>query len=296
MFSALFSGFTWGLNVVLISLFMVNFKIDNLFLAPLITAFIHDFCCFIYTTIYLAFKKKLTNFRKIIFTSDGLMMILSSLIGGPIGFSAFALAIYYIGASLTAIITAIFPAFGTYLAFLFLKEKRKNYQIIALLIAILGIIGLGYSSAFEIKNIWLGIFLALVCVVAWSFETVMCTHLVKSSLLDNELALMLKQLTSTVFYMILVGCLIIFKVFDVKTISGDYIVILLASLIGTISFFYYYKSLALIGASKTMALNITYSAFALIFGYFILNESIVLSKLIFGTIIIVGSIISAYDK
>lgn len=296
MFSGLFSGLTWGLNVVLISLFMQSFKINNLLIAPLIASFMHDSICLVYTSVYLAAKKRLKVFKKVALTKDGLMMVLASFIGGPIGFTAFVLAIYYIGASLTAIITAIFPAFGTYLAFVFLKEKRKVYQVVFLLISILGIIGLGYTSAFEIKNIWLGIFLALVCVLGWSFETVMCTHLVKSSELDNEFALMLKQITSTVAYLVIVVILYVLGVFNFESISANYYIIMFAALVGTISFLYYYKSLSLIGASKTMALNITYSAFALVFGYFILNEAITLNKLLFGTIIIVGSIISAYDK
>lgn len=296
MIRALLSGLTWGLNAVLISLFMTTFQVGNPLLAPLLASFAHDAFCLVYTSIYLASKQKLTTIKQLISSRDGKMMVLASLIGGPIGFTAFSLAIYYIGASLTAIITAIFPAFGTYLAFIFLKEKRKKYQIVALCVSILGIVALGYSSSFEIKNIWLGIVLALLCVVGWSFETIMITSLVKGDTIDNESALMIKQITSVSSYLLVVLILFGLGLFQASSIQANYPVIAIAALVGTLSFLLYYKSLSLIGASKTMALNITYSAFALVFGYFILHESITVEKVFFGLIIVVGSIISAYDQ
>lgn len=296
MIRALLSGLTWGLNAVLISLFMTTFQVGNPLLAPLLASFAHDAFCLVYTSIYLASKQKLTTIKQLITSRDGKMMVLASLIGGPIGFTAFSLTIYYIGASLTAIITAIFPAFGTYLAFIFLKEKRKKYQIVALCVSILGIVALGYSSSFEIKNIWLGIVLALLCVVGWSFETIMITSLVKGDTIDNESALMIKQITSVSSYLLVVLILFGLGLFQASSIQANYPVIAIAALVGTLSFLLYYKSLSLIGASKTMALNITYSAFALVFGYFILHESITVEKVFFGLIIVVGSIISAYDQ
>ena len=42
--------------------------------------------------------------------------------------------------------------------------------------------------------------------------------------------------------------------------------IAIAGLFATVSYLFYYKAIAKIGASKAMALNITYTAWAMIFG------------------------------
>lgn len=295
MIRALMSGLTWGLNAVLISLFMISFRLENPLLAPIIASFLHDAFCLGYMTILLGSKKRLSHVLHLLKTHDGKMTVIASLIGGPLGFSAFSLAIHYIGASLTTIVTAILPAFGTLLAFLFLREKRKFYQLCALFISILGVTFLGYSSSFTIKNIWLGIFFALLCVVGWSCETVLITSLVKGDNLDNESALWIKQFSSVSTYLLLFIMVGISGYISFEHLQANYFIIASAALAGTSSFLFYFKSLSVIGASKTMALNTTYSAFGLIFSYLLLKESITVTKVFWGMLIVVSSIVSAYD-
>ena len=45
----------------------------------------------------------------------------------------FILAIEYAGPAITAIISSIYPAVGLFFAYILLKEKRKPYQVVALL-------------------------------------------------------------------------------------------------------------------------------------------------------------------
>lgn len=49
--------------------------------------------------------------------------MLAAVIGGPIGMTGYVLAINYMGASIGAVASAVFPAIGAILAYFFLKEK-----------------------------------------------------------------------------------------------------------------------------------------------------------------------------
>ena len=69
-------------------------------------------------------------------------------------------------------------------------------------------------------------------------------------------------------------------------------IILLAALAGTISYLFYYKAIDTIGASRGMALNISYSAWAVVFGIF---AGVVPGafEIICCIVIIVGTVLSA---
>ncbi|HAX53180.1 MAG TPA: EamA family transporter, partial [Lachnospiraceae bacterium] len=72
-------------------------------------------------------------------------------------------------------------------------------------------------------------------------------------------------------------------------------VILLSALFGTASYVCYYKAIATIGASKAMALNITYSAWAIIFSLILLHTVPDLKSIVCGVIIVISSVAAAAD-
>ena len=72
-------------------------------------------------------------------------------------------------------------------------------------------------------------------------------------------------------------------------------IIIVSALFGTTSYLFYYKAINKIGASKAMALNITYCAWAILFGFLFLQESVSLKNMISAIVIIGGSIIAASD-
>ena len=80
-------------------------------------------------------------------TRSGKVVILGALLGGPIGMTGYVIAINNIGAGYTAIISSFYPAFGTLMAVLLLKEKITPGRVVALIVALGGIIAMGYLSA-----------------------------------------------------------------------------------------------------------------------------------------------------
>ena len=102
--------------------------------------------------------------------------MLGALLGGPIGMSGYVIAINNIGPAYTAMISAFYPAFGALMAMLFLKEKMQLKQFIALLVALGGIFIMGAVTVTndQYGDAVIGLVCALLCVVGWGSEAVIC--------------------------------------------------------------------------------------------------------------------------
>ncbi|MGB7366063.1 DMT family transporter [Carnobacterium jeotgali] len=295
----LLAGFFWGLDTVILGIALVMSPFVSteqaILLAPFISTFIHDFCSSLWMLGYMGIKKESKKILAALKTRSGKVIVLAALMGGPIGMTGYVLSISYIGAAYTAIISALFPGVGALLSYIFLKEKMKGYQLAGLTVSILGVIALGYSpGGNESANILLGFLFALMCVIGWASEAVIIAYGLKTQEISDRLALQIRQLTSAIFY----GAIILpfvggwsFTVAMLPTKTAA--IILLAALFGTASYLFYYKAINKIGASKAMALNITYSAWSIIFGAIILNEEVSLRSVIYALIIVGGSVTAA---
>lgn len=300
MFFGLMSGILWGLDTVLlgVALNMTPFISTEqaIFLAPFVSTFLHDLFSSIWMAIYMLFKKQLKKTIKAMNTRSGRFIMLGALLGGPVGMTGYLLAIKYIGPAYTAIISALYPAVGAFLSFIFLKEKMKPSAIFGLLLSISGIIILGYVPGGEVNNLALGFLFAIMCVVGWASEAVICAYGMKEEEITPEQSLQVRQLTSAIAY----GFLIIPIVKGIKFTSSIVPtvatpLIILTALAGTASYVCYYKGIHKIGATKAMSLNITYSAWSIVFGIILLGNSIDLKSIICCVIIMLGSIMAAAD-
>lgn len=295
----LLAGFFWGLDTVILGIALVMSPFlsteQAILLAPFISTFIHDFCSSLWMLGYMGIKKESKKILAALKTRSGKVIVLAALMGGPIGMTGYVLSISYIGAAYTAIISALFPGVGALLSYIFLKEKMKGYQLAGLTVSILGVIALGYSpGGNESTNILLGFLFALMCVIGWASEAVIIAYGLKTQEISDRLALQIRQLTSAIFYGAIIipvvgGWSFTVSILPTKTAA----IILLAALFGTASYLFYYKAINKIGASKAMALNITYSAWSIVFGAVILNEEVSLRSVIYALIIVGGSVTAA---
>lgn len=300
MIYGLLSGILWGLDTVLlgIALAMSQFVSTEqaIFLAPFVSTFLHDVFSSVWMAIYMLIKKQLRKTIKAANTRSGRFIVLGALMGGPIGMTGYLLSIKYIGPAYTAIISSLYPAVGALFSYIFLKEKMKPISILGLLISILGIIALGYAPGGVVNNMPLGFAFAILCVVGWASEAVICAYSMKEDEISPEQSLQVRQLTSAITY----GFIIIPVIKGVKfTISVIPTVatatIIMTALAGTASYVFYYKGIHKIGATKAMALNITYSAWSIIFGVILLKNSLDLKMIVCCICIMIGSIMAAGD-
>ena len=285
MFSGIIAGATWAIETVVlgIALAMSPFCTTEqaVFLAPFVSTFLHDLFSAIFATIYNAIRGKFTQVWKALFTKDGMWVAIAAAIGGPIGMTGYVMCVNYMGASIGAVASAIFPAIGAVLAYFFLKEKMKWYQWLFLLATLLGVLGLSYTPEMaENPNYLLGILGALMCSFGWGIEAVIIGKCMKGTDVTDEYALQIRQTTSAVVYgVVLLPILGCFKggLLSGWSFAGSLFVntgwlipvIALAALFATVSYLFYYKAISQIGASKAMALNVTYTAWAMVFGVII---------------------------
>ena len=286
------SAVTWGIDTVLVALVLAMSPFSSegaVFLAPIITACFHDVFSAIWTFIYLVLTRQLKPLAKAMKTRSGMVVALAAIMGGPVGMTGYVMAIQSIGASYTAIISSLYPAFGAILAYSILKEKIGKKGWAGLFVAILGILLIGYSPNESGINM-VGFIWAIVCVIGWGSESVICAIGMKDDEVSAESALQIRQLTSGIVYAALIvpmmgGMGLSFEVLGSNSVWW----IIAVALAGTASYLFYYQSIDKIGATKAMGLNSTNTVFAIIFDV-IINGTQLSLKTIICSLLVMGGV------
>lgn len=279
MFAGIIAGITWAIETIIlgIALAMSPFATTDqaVFLAPFVSTFIHDAFSAIWACIYNGVRGNLPNVAKALKTRSGKFVALAAVIGGPVGMTGYVLSVANMGASIGAVASAIFPAIGAVLAYFFLKEKMSWYRWVFLILSLIGVYGLSYSPEINIQNFWLGFAGTLMCAFGWGIEAVIIAKSVQDSAVTDEIALLIRQTTSALTYGVVILPVMKGWGFTVSLFKGTgwlLPVIAIAALFATASYLFYYKAISQIGASKSMALNITYSAWAVIISIVVLGN------------------------
>jgi len=296
------AGILWALETVLLSIilskdtFMETKQI--IFLAPFVSAFLNDALSSIWLFIFRKAKKQYrkTSVFEALKKRNGKLLLLSGLFGGPLGMSCYLLAIKYIGASNTAVISALYPAIGAILAWIFLKDKLSRKQLIGICVCTFGVIGMVGTPNNEMINRNYIVF-AFACALFWSLEAVISSYAMKKGEVSFETALQIRHGTSIFCYVVLFLPLLHAWGFTIHVITQKSILLLLVTaLIETASYLFYYKAISLTGAAKAMSLNITYMVWSVIFGIFLLKEvpqkyeMISIGVLLIGVLLVVQNV------
>lgn len=298
----LLSGILWGLDTVVlgIALSMAPFidTPETIAFAAVASSFLHDAACAIWLAIYMGVRGRLKDTLAALKTRSGLVVIAGALLGGPIGMTGYVIAINNIGAAYTAIISAFYPALGAFLSYVLLKEKMGAKQIASLIVALFGVMAMGYISAgdSEMGNTTIGLVGAILAVIGWGSEAVLCAWGMKDDAVDNETALQIRETASALVYGIAVLPLFGAWGFTAHAIPNFATgIVALSALAGTASYLFYYKGISVIGAAKAMALNISYSAWAVAFGFILQGTVPTPATVFFCVLILVGTILAASD-
>ncbi len=280
MFAGIIAGITWAVETALLwGALSLSPLSEAAFLAPLVATFLHDLCSAIFATAYNGVRgnsKKVWNAFK---TKSGKWVAIAAIIGGPVGMTGYVMCLNYMGI-MGAVASAIFPAIGTVLAYIFLKEKMKWYQWGFLVVTLCGVLALGITPDMATSNFWLGLIGALMCSFGWGIEAVILAKSMKDGEVTDEQALQIRQTTSALFNGIIMIPLVSLCVgshdvlegwkFSVSLFNFDvtgWIIpaIVIAGFFATVSYLFYYKAINQIGAAKAMALNVTYVAWGIVF-------------------------------
>lgn len=299
MITGLSAGIFWAADTVILGIALAAAPFVStrqaVFLAPFVSTFLHDLCSSVWMLIYMGIRREYGNVIKALKTRSGKFIILGALFGGPIGMTGYVFAIKYLGPTYTAMISAIFPALGSFLAHIFLKEKMKPIQMAGFAVSITAMVLMGYApGGTEILNPGLGFACALLCVCGWAVEVVICAYGMKDPDVSNEHALMIRQFTSAFFY----GAVIL-NVVRGWGFAADVVctqafgIILISAFFGTASYLCYYKTIRTLGPSKGMALDITYSAWSVPIAFLLLHTVPDRKSILCGVLILAGSLVTA---
>lgn len=292
------SGALWGLDTVILAIALALNPFATDAHASLVSAALHDAICALILLIFMAVRGRLKDTWRAVHTRSGRAVMVAALLGGPIGMSGYLLAIDQIGAGYTAIISTFYPALGTALAVAVLKERMRPRQVIALAVAIGAIIATSYTSTSVSGSALWGVLGALAAVAGWGCEAVILAWGMRDDAVDNETALQIRETTSALTYLVLVVPLggALSSTGQALTSPGAMGLVALAAAAGTASYLFYYKAIDLLGAARAMALNISYSAWAVLFAF--LLQSIVPApiQIVLCVVILVGTVLAATEN
>ena len=165
MFAGIIAGITWAIETALLwGALSLSPLSEAAFLAPLVATFLHDLCSAIFATGYNGVRGNLKKVWNAFNTKSGKWVMIAAVIGGPIGMTGYVMCLNYMGI-MGAVASAIFPAIGTVLAYIFLKEKMKWYQWIFLIVTLSGVFALGITPDMATGNFLLGFIGAVVAAV-----------------------------------------------------------------------------------------------------------------------------------
>ncbi len=293
------AALTWALDTVILSIALMSSTFFStelaIALAAFTSTFLHDATSAVFMFIYMAVRKKLKATWQLLKTKYGWCIVAAAVVGAPVGMTGYVLAINNIGAAYTAAISAFFPAYGALLAHFCLKEEMRWYNWVGLLACLVGVAALSWDPAPNVPGDWfLGVVGAFVCVFGWGTEAVIIAWGLRSASVDDENALQIRQTTSAIVYACVILPILGGWAPTVDAALSDAMpVIIAAAALGTISYLCYYKAIARIGAAKSMALNITYSAWAIPFSLVLLGTIPEASGIFWAVVIIIGAIMAA---
>ena len=286
MLYGIMAGILWALETVTLSAALKHAAFPAAgaiaVAAPFICTFLHDLCSAAWIGGYNTLRREPFGAVRALGTKGGKLIALGALMGGPIGMTGYVLAVNSLGSSLGAVASAIYPAIGAVLAYFVLKEKLQWYRWIFLLLTLCGVYGLSFTPGVEPKNYLLGVVGALACSFGWGTEAVILAKGMGSGAVSHEFALQIRQSTSACVYAVILlpVCLIHRDIFAEAVFNKRFFALIaLAALFAAASYLCYYRAITSIGAAKAMALNVTYSAWAVIFTVLILRDHSMLRPL-----------------
>lgn len=301
MLTGLGAGIFWGLGTVVLGIAVEKdifaAAAAAAFLAPFVSTFLHQAGSAVWMLGYMAARRQLKATARAFCTRSAFFIGLGAIFGGPVGLSCYTASIQMIGPAYSAVVTSLYPAVGALFARIFLKEKLTPLQWCGLMISIGGVIALGWTpGSAPTQNLILGFALAVACCVAWALEAVICAVGLNDPSITNQQALLIRNICSAVFYAVAGVSLIRGWGFTWQVCRSDALApILISALFAVLSYLCYYAAIVRVGAAKAMALNITYSAWAILFTALLMHTLPDGKSVLCCVVILLGSLTAACD-
>lgn len=218
---------------------------------------------------------------------DWLILVVIGIIGYYFASFLDFWGLQYIGAGLERLILFLYPTMTVILGAVILKKKIKRVQVLAIVIAYLGI-GIAFFDQINVvhnDNFWFGSLLVFLSALTFSF------YLIGSEKLVTKLGVL--KFTS---YCMVVSCVAVIIHFNIQSTTSifsyrweAYVVALCVAVFNTIiPSFIISSAIYRIGSAKTSILSSVGPVFVLIVAAIFLGESITVAKVLGAFVVIAG--------
>jgi len=266
----------------------------GLFAAPYVTSGLNDLFAGIWLTAYNVKTGRIREIGRSLRLFPGKIILIGSLVGGPIASGAYLMGLAMAGAYAIPI-SAMYILFGALFARIFLKQKIVPRVGIGMMICVVGAIVINWVKPEGSTNFTLGIICAFVAAIGWALEGVFAAY--GSAMLDTDVVINIRQLLSGIVDLIvilpMVGGMGLLKgtLFSLPPVMW----LLVSGLCAAISYLCWYKSNSTIGCAMGMSLNITYAFWGVLFCILFLKQPLTPTIIIGSIIIILGAVLVSVD-
>lgn len=266
----------------------------GLFAAPYVTSGLNDLFAGIWLTAYNVKTGRIREIGRSLRLFPGKIILIGSLVGGPIASGAYLMGLAMAGAYAIPI-SAMYILFGALFARIFLKQKIVPRVGIGMVICVIGAIVINWVKPEGSTNFTLGIICAFVAAIGWALEGVFAAY--GSAMLDTDVVINIRQLLSGIVDLIvilpMVGGMGLLKgtLFSLPPVVW----LLVSGLCAAISYLCWYKSNSTIGCAMGMSLNITYAFWGVLFCILFLKQPLTPTIIIGSIIIILGAVLVSVD-
>ena len=173
----------------------------GLFAAPYVTSGLNDLFAGIWLTAYNVKTGRIREIGRSLRLFPGKIILIGSLVGGPIASGAYLMGLAMAGAYAIPI-SAMYILFGALFARIFLKQKIVPRVGIGMVICVVGAIVINWVKPEGSTNFTLGIICAFVAAIGWALEGVFAAY--GSAMLDTDVVINIRQLLSGIVDLIVI--------------------------------------------------------------------------------------------
>ena len=262
----------------------------GLLAAPYVCSGLNDLFAGIWLSIYNIKRGRMAEVWQCLKTRPGQMIVLGSLLGGPIANGAYLVGLALAGAYAIPI-SATCSLFGAIFSWLFLKQRPTKRVVAGMVVCVAGAIIINWAEPEGTKNFTLGIICALIAAICWGLEGMFSSS--SGEELEPEISVNLRELVSGIVDL----AIIVPAVKALSLLAGTLqagipvIWLLVAGLSAAVSFLTWYKSNALVGCAIGMSLNVTYAFWGVLFCVLFLGQELTVTIVAGSIIIVLGAVL-----
>ncbi len=293
IWSGIISGLTYGIYTTLVMVagyYEPLVTAAGLLAAPYVCSGLNDLFAGIWLSIYNIKRGRMAEVWQCLKTRPGQMIVLGSLLGGPVANGAYLVGLALAGAYAIPI-SATCSLFGAIFSWIFLKQRPTKRVVAGMIICVSGAIIINWVEPEGTKNFTLGIICALIAAICWGLEGMFSSS--SGEELEPEISVNLRELISGIVDL----AIIVPAVKALSLLAGTLqagipvIWLLVAGLSAAVSFLTWYKSNALVGCAIGMSLNVTYAFWGGLFCVLFLGQELTVTIVAGSIIIVLGAVL-----